>query len=238
MEFFLADRDESGNLLPEKGINRILSGGQTFSMGLDEADYLYENMWDPRKYVNVFVGRMGFPAGYAYLPVIYDQNLPGIETIFDDYSLNYPYVTVMSDEIIGLPNNATLAHELGHMLALFHTFNDNYQGGQCLDGDFCPDTETHLFGATSQRFENFLMDCNEQTFFAVNIMDYLLNQNSFTFDQRERMRIAAIHSPFFAKEGNFTNSRLKPFEKGKLNPNIKPVACPNQNHFGRRFHNH
>jgi hypothetical protein len=241
MEFYLADRDESGNLLQENGINRISSGGQTFSLSSNEANYLFQRMWDPRKYVNVFVGRMDSPFGYAYYPVVKDIDLPGMSRIFDDYVLTYPYVTVISDNAMGLANNSTLAHEIGHMLALLHPFEQNSNGFECIDGDYCPDTETYLIDATNSPFvspSNIVQNCLQQTFFSVNIMDYVDRRNSFTFDQRDRMRTAAIFNPFFAKEGNFTNSRLKPFEKGKLNPNIKPVACPNQNHFGRRFHNH
>jgi hypothetical protein len=52
------------------------------------------------------------------------------------------------------------------------------------------------------------------------------------------MRTIAVYNPFFAKESNYLNARLKPFERGKLDPSIKPVACANQNHFGRRFHSH
>lgn len=241
MEFYLADRDESGNLLQESGINRISSGGQTFSLSSNEANYLFQRMWDPRKYVNVFVGRMDSPFGYAYYPVVKDIDLPGMSRIFDDYVLTYPYVTVISDNAMGLPNNSTLAHEIGHMLALLHPFEQNSNGFECIDGDYCPDTETYLIDATNSPFvspSNIVQNCQQQTFFSVNIMDYVDRRNSFTFDQRERMRTAAIYSPFFAKEANFNNSRLRPFEKGPLDHSIKPISCPNQNHFGRRFHSH
>ena len=242
MEFYLADRDESGNLLSERGINRFLSGGQTFGDFSDEERaYLFQRMWDPRKYVNVFVGRMDRWGGYAYFPLVKDIDLPGVFTIDNDYVLHYPYVTVMSDNAMGLPNNATLAHEIGHMLALYHTFDKGLEVNECIDGDYCPDTETHLIDATNSLFvstSNFMLNCQEETFISVNIMDYIQKSNSFTFDQRARMRTAAIYSPFFAKEGNYTNARLRPLEKGPLDHSIQPVFCPNQNHFGRRFHHH
>ncbi|EKB47328.1 M43 family zinc metalloprotease [Cecembia lonarensis] len=242
MEFYLADRDEAGNLLSQRGINRYSSGGQTFGESTEEERiYLFQRMWDPRKYVNVFVGRMDRLGGYAYLPFVKDIDLPGIFTIDNDYVLHYPYVTVMSDNAMGEPNNNTLAHEIGHMLALYHTFDQNTNGFQCIDGDYCPDTETHLIDATNSLFvstSNFMLNCQEETFISVNIMDYIQKSNSFTFDQRARMRTAAIYSPFFAKEGNYTNARLRPLEKGPLDHSIQPVFCPNQNHFGRRFHHH
>jgi hypothetical protein len=239
IEFFLVEMDEFGNLLQEKGINRIPSEGMTFNnTPSKEMGFLFKNIWDPRKYVNVFVGRMDRPAGYAYLPIIKDRDLDGIDRIDDWYELSFPYSTVIADFVMGLPSNTTLAHEIGHMLGLYHPFGDMFPSNQCIDGDFCPDTETHLVVPTGLSTVNILKNCENQTFYSANIMDYLVNDNSFTYDQRERMRTIAVYNPFFAKESNYLNARLKPFEKGKLDPSIKPVACANQNHFGRRFHSH
>jgi hypothetical protein len=240
MEFFLADKDESGTLLAERGINRIASGGETFGdFSEANANYLFQRMWDPRRYVNVFVGRMDRWGGYAYFPVVKDIELPGIWTMFENYVLDYPYATVMSDNEMGNVNDATLAHEIGHMLALYHPFDRTGQGQGCFDGDFCLDTETHLVDASNSLFtspSNIQENCQEETFYSANIMDYVTQRNSFTYDQRERIRTAALYSPFFAKEANYLNGRLSPFARGKINYNIKPQVCANPHHFGRKYH--
>jgi hypothetical protein len=240
MEFFLADKNESGTLLAERGINRIASGGETFGdFSEANANYLFQRMWDPRRYVNVFIGRMDRWGGYAYFPVLKDIELPGVWTMFENYVLDYPYATVMSDNAMGNVNDATLAHEIGHMLALYHTFDRTGQGQTCLDGDFCFDTETHLIDATNSFFtspSNIQENCQEETFYSANIMDYVTQRNSFTYDQRERIRTAALYSPFFAKEANYINGRLSPFMRGKINYDIKPQVCANPHHFGRKYH--
>lgn len=240
MEFFLADKDESGTLLAERGINRIPSGGATFGdFSEANANYLFQRMWDPRRYVNVFVGRMDRWGGYAYFPVLKDKELPGIWTMFENYVLDFPYATVMSDTEMGRVNGSTLAHEIGHMLALYHTFDRTGQGQACFDGDYCLDTETHLVDASNSLFtspNNIQENCQEETFYSANIMDYISKSNSFTYDQRERMRTAAVYSPFFAKEANYLNGRLSPFARGKINYDIKPQVCANPHHFGRKYH--
>lgn len=240
MEFFLVDKEPSGSLMAERGINKFESGGQTFGGFTDEErEYLYRRMWDPRRYVNVFVGRMDRWGGYAYFPILKGIELPGVTTVYGTPALTYPYVTVMSDNAMGRANDSTLAHEIGHMLGLYHTFDRTGQGQACFDGDYCLDTETHLIDASNSFFTssgNIQKNCEKENFYSANIMDYISKSNSFTYDQRERMRTAADFGPFFAKEANYLGGRLSPFERGKIDHSIKPQFCANPHHFGRKYH--
>lgn len=240
MEFFLVDKEPSGSLMAERGINKFESNGQTFGdFTGEEREYLYRRMWDPRRYVNVFVGRMDRWGGYAYFPILKGIELPGITTVYGTPTLTFPYVTVMSDNAMGRVNGSTLAHEIGHMLGLYHTFDRTGQGQACFDGDYCLDTETHLIDASNSFFTssgNIQKNCEKENFYSANIMDYISKSNSFTYDQRERMRTAAVFGPFFAKEANYLGGRLSPFERGKIDHSIKPQFCANPHHFGRKYH--
>ncbi len=93
-------------------------------------------LWDPTRYVNIWVVRsilstaQGTPyAGYATLPFSHGSALDGI---------------VIEAEYTGssvFEQNTVLAHEMGHFLGLYHTFEGGCPNGDCLqEGDRVCDT--------------------------------------------------------------------------------------------------
>lgn len=93
-------------------------------------------LWDPTRYVNIWVVRSILSAaqgtsyaGYATLPFSHGSPLDGI---------------VIGAEYTGssvLEQNTVLAHEMGHFLGLYHTFEGGCPNGDCLqEGDRVCDT--------------------------------------------------------------------------------------------------
>lgn len=164
-------------------------------------------------------------AGIAHLPLSYTgsylEGLPEVnyQTLTLD-NLNFPYCVSINSLYIDDtpsaqpfdPNEAsiTLAHEFGHYLGLHHAFSENEEGG-CEDTDYCADTPSydrldymsyifHLYetGSPLFVFENTVKrtSCDGSTFVSRNIMDYYISySDSFTHDQRARVRHVLMHSP-------------------------------------------
>jgi hypothetical protein len=221
-KFRLADKDPEGNTLAIRGYN-VIEVPNNYTGSEVENYYLkFERMWDPNRYINVFVENVGFAAGYAFLPDIPDNSIPGLfvntQQVFDfPYSITLDYNFAVRDNN---PNPYTLAHELGHFLGLYHTFDN------CDVGDYCDDTPPHILQGTQiERFSNNKRTCSGENFISTNIMDYLREVDHFTFDQRERMRAVYDIALFFPRVENQQSSRLTPLKKGELNPDVKPIIC-------------
>lgn len=225
-KFKLAENDPDGNPLPITGYN-VIEIPEGYSAEDDFYEYYYlkfEEMWDPNRYINIFVENIygGRTSGYAYLPEMPDNSIPGL-IVNETQVFNFPYA-ISLDYTIAIVNSKptpyTLAHELGHFLGLFHTFDN------CQLGDYIEDTLPHvLMGNQAPSMSNNRNSCSNESFTSTNFMDNLGEHDHFTFDQRERMRSVYEKALFFPREENLASGRREPLKKGELNPNAKPIVC-------------
>lgn len=151
--------------------------------------------WDPSTYYNIYVVSEidnnnclsgSWTAGYAYLASSHGNSTDG--------------TVILACSFTG---GTTLAHELGHSLNLYHTF----EGGSCSQsnctsqGDLCCDTPP-IAGSNNSCSTR---ECSS-TQQIENYMDYTGDacQNMFTNDQTTRMRTAltGTRSSFLAVNGN------------------------------------
>ncbi|MCD6067631.1 MAG: hypothetical protein K0S33_2457 [Bacteroidetes bacterium] len=133
IQFCLAQQDPQGNFTT--GITRDVSPLTTETMEVDDIALKNINRWPPTCYLNIWVVQeilsvsMGSAVvGYAYFPSAAGQNMDGIviEAGF--------FGTSAQDDAIG-------AHEIGHYLGLYHTFQNGCTNNNCLaDGDQVCDT--------------------------------------------------------------------------------------------------
>lgn len=206
-EFYLATIGPDGNPLEELGINRIFSEKPSFPYGDENTyKYLFDQMWNPSEYVNVFVMNINNVTGFAFLPPITTPNIP----LSRFYGL----------AIIKGGGSETLVHEIGHFLGLPHTFSN---GNQCKDGDDFQDTESYN-DDLKKTFQLLITNCEGEYFFPTNIMDsYPSARNSFTLDQVIKMR-SILERGHFLPVNSSPNGRIKTQAwKGKFDPTIKPI---------------
>lgn len=205
LRFVLAKRDPDGGLT--RGITRTkTSYGANLNMYTE--DFRMKNLmnWDPAKYINIWlvnniIGEISasFSCGVGWRR----KNVGGYASM----PINQPFTYGITDGMVVPGFGVVLAHEMGHYLVLYHTFEGGCTNNNCLtDGDRVCDTppdatddpvtdcnnpgnscRTDTLSAYSNGF--FPRDTTDQ---ASNFMDYnkALCQNQFTQGQAERMHAA------------------------------------------------
>ncbi len=166
VDFVLAEEDESGATLEERGIHRIEQSLATLKC----LDVMYESSgkythldWDPRRYINVLLYEFGDEfsiVGLSRFPYLIEPyKLEGMEQLkeyehADDLgfvygiSLNNEYLERVESEVYNMYDlGETLAHELGHYLGLNHPYSETYDKlgtyNTCDDTDHCADTPSY-----------------------------------------------------------------------------------------------
>jgi PKD repeat protein len=183
VEFKLARKDPSGNCT--EGITR------TYSELTDGGDEAVKNLirWDYRKYLNIwvikYIARDATPTsrvlGYATLPAFTNSTSDGIVILAD-------YVGSIGSAIGNNNKGATLVHEAGHWLGLYHPFQGGCGGNCSNSGDYICDTppvDEPSYGCptTNNTCNN---DVPNQLDMVENYMDYANGtcQNMFTKGQK------------------------------------------------------
>lgn len=208
--FCLAQQTPDG--LATSGITRTQSS--LTDVFITPQDPALKNLirWDPTRYVNVWVVKSIFSAvqgtsyaGYATLPFSHGSNIDGI---------------VIGAEYTGssfLQQNTVLAHEMGHFLGLYHTFEGSCLNDDCLQqGDRVCDTPPDQATFSSCNFNSchtdvdapapnpLTMDVNDMT---ENFMDYSpwSCMYRFTPGQSDRMLLLSesLRSSLFISKGCF-----------------------------------
>ncbi|HMH24420.1 MAG TPA: M43 family zinc metalloprotease [Puia sp.] len=131
IQFCMAERGPDNN--PTNGITRDVSpytvmGGTDYYS--DDQNVKNIRRWRPECYINIWVVKSipGSVVGYAYLPSAHGTNLDGIILEAGYFGSSYP-------------NDVVIAHEMGHYLGLYHTFEGGCTNNDCsLDGDQVCDT--------------------------------------------------------------------------------------------------
>jgi gliding motility-associated-like protein len=188
IQFCIAQRDPSNNAT--NGITRDVStytnmgGSAYYSDDLNVKDI---NRWNPLCYINIWLVKSipGSVVGYAYLPSAHGSNVDGIIIEAGYFGSSYP-------------NDVVVAHEMGHYLGLYHTFEGGCTNNDCTsDGDkVCdtpPDQSTAGISCTSTAnscttdiLSGFATDQNDLT---QDYMDYgnFNCMKVFTQGQADRM---------------------------------------------------
>jgi hypothetical protein len=224
IEFALAVRDPSGNCT--NGIVRVdMTGNSTYmssgvmrsSAGITDASLKAISFWNKTKYYNIWLvseidnnfGGSGIQ-GYAYFASSHGTAQDG--------------AVMLANNFIG-GTSTTCAHELGHALNLYHTFEGD--GGQptpsCPSvtngcgsgvGDCCGDTPPHIQSSSDCVTGTNACTGTPRDLFIHNYMDYSSDicQNMFTPNQKTRMvtALTTTRASFLTPDNGGTNDALTP----------------------------
>lgn len=166
LKFVLAEKDDKGNILKEKGINRIkVTRPESDHIMFMSNPLIIKHLYDVNDYINIMVypfkapigEKRGITLGVSHLPyTIKPDVLEGLNTIngYPKHSdLTYPHCVSINSTYIyekrsveGVKYNSkdvvnTLTHELGHYLGLFHAFNEEKKGEVLVLSNKCIDSD-------------------------------------------------------------------------------------------------
>ena len=227
IQFCLAAKDTSGNLLTEPGINRVnflslnLPNPSSYSTQATMKAYLDsilkpQIIWDVTKYLNVWITDKNNALSYTGVssvpPLSGLMGVPNNSTDSTDGIWCFAKVigsnNLFPSGIYGSPlvEGRTLTHEVGHYLGLRHIWGD----GACAT-DYCDDTPPAAAQNTGTPTSYPLNagSCSGPSNspdgeMFMNFMDYSRDPYKYMFtpDQTARMQTAMINSPFRNQLGN------------------------------------
>ncbi len=200
IRFVFAQKDPDGGIT--NGITRITSFyNDNMHMTLEDARLKNLIIWDPTKYINIWiVGNIIGELSASFSCGVWTRTGPGA------YATMPPNGS-LTDGIVVTGFGPMLAHEMGHYLGLYHTFEGGCTNNNCLvDGDRVCDTPPDGTTAPSPSCNMPTNSCNTDTlsnysngFFPRDTTDQIANfmdynntacSNQFTEGQASRMRAA------------------------------------------------
>lgn len=195
IRFCLAQKDPDGG--SSSGITRTQSFFSTHLNPSIEDDRLKNLVrWDPSKYINIwFVSSINEEtSAFFYCGNWYRHGEGGYATL--------PLAANTTDGIVVTRFQLLLAHEMGHYLGLYHTFEGACQNNNCAtDGDKVCDTppDAALYPAPSCSSPTNSCSTDTLSGFTIDVPDQIANfmdyenpacTNEFTQGQADRMRAA------------------------------------------------
>lgn len=222
IEYALAVRDPSGNCT--NGITRTSMTGNSAYMsngvnrqatgGISDAALKSVIVWDQTKYYNIWLiseidnnnGGSGIQ-GYAYFASSHGSSVDGAVILSSNFTSG---------------TSTTAAHEIGHSLNLYHTFEGDNSGASCPAtngcgsgvGDCCGDIPQHIRSASDCVTGTNSCTGTSRDLFIHNYMDYSSDacQNMLTANQKTRMvtALTTTRASFIGPSEGGTNMSLVP----------------------------
>jgi len=214
IEFYLATKSPSGQLVERSGLNRIRINPSASRETLKTLVDSVSRSWCSTQYINIFVkiDWLGVnPVGASYM-----ANLGWPDSPFNGNAGcgNINGVNGGRGIMLFEPRDpGVLAHELGHYLGLPHTFDAGCSTNSVTRFSIF-DTPAHTYIYSNPR-----PTCDGILFWSANVMDYRLTREIFTQDQVAVMRNTIdkdLYTPVQLQQKGKSAQAVKP---------IQPVVC-------------
>lgn len=168
---------------PFTGIGaRRFSGNQRSICYDDEGG---SDAWDPKEYINIWVGQLNGPLGEAIFPGMAVSELE--DGIFIDPEAFGFFCSTKN----GYFHGRTLTHEMGHFFNLYHIWGEN----GCDTGDLVADTPMQDTNYKGQCPNHPQVSCGSEDMF-MNYMDYSDDNCLAMFTNGQKMRMLAALDTF------------------------------------------
>jgi len=234
VEFCLAQRDPYGEATT--GIDRVNLGQADWDSYEVENVLKPKTIWDPSKYLNLWVCRFGRDLdgilGYAQFPN--NSNLGGLSANngpanTDGVIIGYQYFGSRTLYAAGTYENPydkgrTATHEIGHFLGLRHIWGDNSSctvNATDSSKDFCPDTPAANdanYGCNLNANSCPLAAGNDMV---QNYMDYSNDACMNIFTLNQKARILAVLQNATRRASLLTSNACTPADSYGLDAGLK-----------------
>lgn len=195
LKFVPVTMDPEGNLLEIPGLDVIRSDKFKFKNSEDKDlhNLIWNgNFWPPRKMINVWISDFEERYSWARFPFLGISN--------SDFPTNAFGIFFNLSMFTETRIRSVMVHETGHLLNLYH----NFQSQCSTDIDQCSDTYDYERDFDKTWTGGLIRkSCGGFEFSSTNYMDYYPSRfNTFTYQQRERMRRTIDLCPFLPTPKN------------------------------------
>ena len=217
LKFVAVTRDPEGNLLETPGLDVIRS--EKFKFKNSEDDDLNKliwdgNFWPPRRMINVWISDFEEQFSWARFPFLGISNSEFPTSAFGIFFK----LSMFTETRI----RSVMVHESGHLFNLYH----NFQSQCSTDIDQCSDTYDYERDYDKTWTAGLVRtSCKDFEFSSTNYMDYYPSRfNTFTFQQRERMRRTIDLCPFLPTPKNQLQSKIAARSNLRMTYTIDPSS--------------
>jgi len=222
IQFALAQKNTSGTVLAEPGIERINLTSKGWSdptttpwtQTYIDATVKSATIWNPSNYLNVWVvpamtngtdeilGYATFPTSSGLTGITSTETVATAGLVVEALTLGSVYAPQGCGDDFVFSQGGTLVHELGHFFGLRHIWGDSNCGT-----DYCDDTPVHFTANSGVPTHPKPNSCGTPDEMFENYMDYTDDAilNTFTQNQADRMQTVMSVSPRRASLALATN---------------------------------
>lgn len=195
IQFVMAVKNPNGEILKEPGIDRMCPSNFSNKLAkypiipsrYDIEKWVFNSMWNPKQYINVWYGKLQDSAGRGsspYMPTNY--KLKGMISIGHNPSLYSEGLVLAASKYC---SGNTFTHEIGHYFGLGHVYDNGCSGSDYCDDTYQYDNTVKITNIIQLRI---VTDCNGIKHEKNNFMDsntVVKDANfKFTPQQIERMK--------------------------------------------------